>query len=113
MTLLAAGCSGTTDPRTGDLQLDLAHRDPRIRADSARLTALLERPDLTPALITNLGDDDPVVRAWSAAALRKLSRRDFGFQAYGDHQARQRAVRRWEIWWRERSPNAPEIMLGN
>jgi hypothetical protein len=96
--LLAAGCSSTLEPPSGDPALDLRHADPRIRVQAARAAVDAGRRDLVPALIALLDDDDGSVRLFSNTALRKLSGRDFGFLPHGTLAERRAAVERWRRW---------------
>jgi hypothetical protein len=57
-------------------------------------------------LIENLGDRDPSVRFFTAIALRKLTNRDFGYEAYGDADERDAAIQRWEDWAAEGRPRS-------
>jgi hypothetical protein len=92
------GCSSTADPATGDLRLDLHHRDPRVRIDAAVGAAEAGRLDLVPDLIADLGDRDEAVRFFAGIALKRMTGQDFGYLPYADLAARADAAARWSRW---------------
>ena len=101
---LSAGCRSSSDPATGDLQVDLQHADPRVRIDTAAEAVAKQRLDLCPLLIHNLRDRDPAVRLFTAIALRKLTSEDFYYPPEGTAAEREVAVLRWEAWWQSQDP---------
>ena len=96
-----AGCSSTSDPATGDLRLDLHHRDPRVRLEAAFAAAEAGRTDLAGDLVRNLEDRDESVRFITGIALKRMTGRDFGFLSFGDPRSRAEAVGRWRRWIEE------------
>ncbi len=100
LALLAAGCSATSDPATGDLRLDLRHRDPRVRMEAAFLAAEGGRRDLAGELVENLADRDESVRFITGIALKRMTGQDFGYLSYGDLGERESAMERWRGWLR-------------
>jgi hypothetical protein len=116
LLILLAGCSATSDPATGDLRVDLHHRDPRVRMQAAFLAAEKDRRDLLAELVENLSDPDESVRFISGIALKRLTGQDFGYLSYGEVDERASAIERWKAWLslpvapekgRERSETAP------
>jgi len=97
----ASGCTSTSEPATGDLRLDLHHRDPRVRAQAAFRTAEAGREDLAEDLIACLEDRDDSVRFIAGIALKRLTGRDFGYLSYTDPRIRSEAAARWRAWLRE------------
>ena len=106
LLVLAAGCSATSDPATGDLRVDLHHRDPRVRMKAAYLAAEKDRRDLLGELVENLSDPDESVRFISGIALKRLTGQDFGYLSYGEVDERASAIERWKRWLD--LPAAPE-----
>ncbi len=98
--LTVLGCSSTTEGPTGDLAVDLLHRDPRIRVRATKTAVEQNRRDLVPALLDNLSERDGAVRWFSAIALRKLSGQTFGFEASESPAQRRAAIERWRTWAR-------------
>ena len=104
---LVAGCRSTSDPATGDPEVDLAHADPRVRIQASFQVVTEDREDLYPQLIHNLRDRDGAVRLFTSIALRKLSGEDFGYRAYGTLGEREVAIRLWEDWWQTKNRGLP------
>jgi HEAT repeat protein len=94
----AGGCASTSEPATGDLRLDLRHRDPRVRAEAAFRAAEAGREDLAEELIACLEDRDDSVRFIAGIALKRLTGRDFGYLSYSDPRSRSEAATRWRAW---------------
>lgn len=72
---------------------------PALRRETAEELGRRGRWDAVPRLIARMGDDDVGVRAASAASLRRLTNRFFGFDPEGRLTARRRATDRWREWW--------------
>ncbi len=102
------GCSSTNDPATGDLKLDLQHRDPRIRVDATRQAVDEKRLELIYLLIDNLSHRDDAVRFYTAIAIRKLSGQDLGYLPYATPEERDAAVIRWKEWAAKNAPKTSE-----
>ena len=96
--LWGAGCGSTSVPRTGDLEKDLRHEDPRVRAQAAKGAVEAGRQDLLPLLVENLADHDAAVRMFSAIALRKLTGQDFGYDPSDPAFEREKAIMAWRQW---------------
>ena len=103
---LPAGCSSTSEPASGDLRLDLRHKDPRIRMDAAYRAASEARLDLLDLLVLNLSDRDESVRFFTGIALKKLADRDFGYRSHGSLLSREEAIGRWRRWIESRGASA-------
>lgn len=117
LSLGGAGCASSLTPATGDLSIDLRHQDPRIRIDAAIKAVAEQRLELAAQLVENLSDRDGAVRMFSAAALRKLTGRDFGYKPHGTIVEREEAVGRWRTWLvgeaaRAGDHNAPAVSSG-
>lgn len=70
-----------------------------VRRGAAQALGRRERWDAIPLLIERLNDSDPVVRAASGSALRRLTNNFFGYRAQARLGQRRRAVTRWRDWW--------------
>ena len=94
---LLSGCQSTLTPPTGDLLVDLAHPDPRIRILAAKWSVSanggIDRRTIERRLVDNLEHRDGAVRLYSAIALRKLTGEDLGFRPYGTPEEREAVVR--------------------
>ncbi|MCZ6794047.1 MAG: hypothetical protein O7J95_10585 [Planctomycetota bacterium] len=101
------GCSSSLDPPSGDLRLDLRHKDPRIRVLAARQAVTSGSVGAIDLLISNLADRDGAVRFYTVIALRKLSGREFGYLPHGTPAERAEAIVRWKAWAADRGAPAP------
>ncbi len=106
------GCSATSDPATGDLELDLRHRDPRVRMEASYQAAAAGRMDLMGALIENLEDRDESVRFFAGIALKRMTGQDFGYRSFGNLAARKSAIEKWRRW-HENLQQPPEELYGS
>jgi len=98
--VILLGCTATSDPSTGDIRLDLRHRDPRIRMEAAYQAAKQGRRDLVDELVENLEDRDESVRFFTGIALKRMTGQSFGFRSFGSYSSRKEAVERWRKWCR-------------
>ena len=96
--VLTIGCSSTSDPATGDLSLDLIHRDPRVRIEASIRAQREGRRDLAHLLIDNLDHNDINVRMVAGMALRKLTGQDLDYSPHGTPAERRLAMERWREW---------------
>ena len=55
-------------------------------------------PQVVPALVNRLDDEDPVVRLAAHEELRKRTGKDFGFVAWSSPEERAAAIGRWRSW---------------
>lgn len=78
---------------------ELSDPAPLTRARAVGLGKNLPAREVIPALIGRLDDRDPVVRLSANEELKRRTRQDFGFVAWGDAQERAPAVARWKAWW--------------
>ena len=101
------GCSSSLDPPSGDLRLDLRHKDPRIRVLAARQAVTSGSLGAIDLLISNLADRDGAVRFYTVIALRKLSDREFGYLPHGTPAERAEAIVRWKAWAADSGAPAP------
>jgi hypothetical protein len=92
------GCSSTSEPATGDILLDLEHRDPRVRILASERVVAEGKIELAPRLVKNLADPDGAVRMFTAVALRKLTGQDFGYKPFGLPTEQVEAVNAWNVW---------------
>jgi hypothetical protein len=65
-------------------------------------------PQVVPALISRLDDEDPVVRLTASEELRKRTGRDFGFVPWAGAEERSAAIARWRAWL-----TAPPVPAGS
>jgi hypothetical protein len=65
-------------------------------------------PQVVPALISRLDDEDPVVRLTASEELRKRTGRDFGFVPWAGDAERSAAIARWRAWL-----TAPPVPAGS
>jgi hypothetical protein len=92
---IAGGCSEPTGPRTVNSE-ELTVRIPAIKR------AVAEKDESSTAdLVRQLDDDDPAVRLYAIAGLRRLTGQDLGYHYYDDKEARRPAVERWNDWLSE------------
>lgn len=66
-------------------------------------------PQVVPALVGRLEDEDPVVRMAASDELRKRTGKDFGFVAWASPEERAAAVARWRSWLKAPSMPAETI----
>jgi hypothetical protein len=72
---------------------------PEVRRASALACAMKEDKRLVPDLIDLLQDPEPGVARAAAAALRSLTKQDFGPAAHADAGERAKAQAQWRQWW--------------
>ena len=70
-----------------------------LRRETASELGRRGRWRAVPYLLPRMDDEDARVRAASAASLRRLTNRFFGFDAAASLHARRRATERWREWW--------------
>jgi len=84
---------------------DVVERDssPLVREAALRSTTVLEPPTARSAevLIRGLSDEDPELREVAVTLLRKGFGQGFGFDPTDTLGDRQKAIARWERWYRE------------
>jgi hypothetical protein len=71
-----------------------------VRLEAAGSLATLGDWSCFPTLITALRHEKPVVRLKSFQVLSKQVKQDFGYVYNAPDDERERAVRRWEEWWK-------------
>jgi hypothetical protein len=76
----------------------LQHPAALVRARSVGLGPRDSDPQVMPALVNRLEDEDPVVRMAANEELRKRSGKDFGFVAWASPEERAGAIARWRSW---------------
>jgi hypothetical protein len=69
-----------------------------VRARSVGGDPRTADPNVVPALVGRLEDDDPVVRLAAGEELRKRTGQDFGFVAWASPEERSAAIARWRSW---------------
>jgi hypothetical protein len=77
----------------------LRDEDSEIRRGAALACAMKESKPLVPDLIRLLSDPEPTVQHAALAALKDLTRQDFGPGPKADPAERARAIAAWEAWW--------------
>jgi hypothetical protein len=71
---------------------------PLVRARSVALGRRQPNSQVIPALISRLGDTDPVVRLAAHEELRRRTGEDFGYVPWASPEERSRAIDRWQAW---------------
>jgi hypothetical protein len=89
------------------LQDKLKDKDSEIRRAAALASAMKEEKSLIPALIDLLGDGEHRVSRAAHAALKALTKEDFGPADGASKDAQSDAIDRWREWWSERSGKRP------
>jgi hypothetical protein len=77
----------------------LADEDLEIRRAAALACAMKEGKDYVPDLIKLLEDPEPPVARAAHAALKNLTKQDFGPDADASRAERAQAIERWNDWW--------------
>ena len=76
--------------------------DLEIRRAAALAVAMKEEKSLIPDLIAVLEDAEPHVSKAAQAALKALTKKDFGPDAGASDADRARAIAQWKEWWAKR-----------
>jgi hypothetical protein len=93
IALAAAGCAGTTGPRT------VANPDPSVKIPLVEEAVRKHDHSIVPQLVHDLRSDDPLVRMCAIDALRDLTGQGTkGYNYYEDDDARRPAEEQWEQW---------------
>jgi hypothetical protein len=77
---------------------------PVVRARAVGLGARRPDREVLPALLTRLGDSDPVVRLAAHEELRKRTGQDFGYLPWASPEERSTAIERWRGWMSQGQP---------
>ena len=77
----------------------LTEEDLEIRRAAALACAMKEDKEFVPDLIKLLEDPEPPVAKSAHAALKYLTRQDFGPDADASRAERSKAIERWKAWW--------------
>ena len=77
---------------------------PLVRARAVGLSAKRPDSEVLPALLTRLGDSDPVVRLAAHEELRKRTGQDFGYLPWASPEERSPAIERWRAWMSQAAP---------
>jgi hypothetical protein len=83
----------------GTLRARLKDEDPEVRRAAALACAMKEDRDQIPELIGLLEDPQPTVVRAAHAALKSLTRKDFGPPAGATRDERSKASTAWKNWW--------------
>lgn len=96
----------------GAVRRELASGEAVVRRAAAEALGRRGRWGSVAALIDATEDPEPTVRASSAASLRRLTNRFFGFRAEASPTLRAAATQRWRTWWtiegRLEAPTSPD-----
>jgi hypothetical protein len=96
----------TGDPQCAEHLLPLLDdNDLFVRLATARVLGDLGNTSAVPGLIDALEDPEPSVRETAVLSLRRLTKREFGFDPSAREADRERRIREWRKWW-ERSSEA-------
>jgi hypothetical protein len=109
-----AALGATRDSRLVESLRALPWKDKQDEAlDFERARTLLRLGDWSeaPVLIQGLRHEQLMMRAQCGHALFEVTGERFGYDARGDENARELAVRRWEAWWESRQGEG--ILLSN
>jgi hypothetical protein len=87
------GCTVCHGGNGRALRVDVAHRDLVLRPWTRGPAVTLE------PMVEALLSEDKHERAAAAAALHRLTGRDFGYSYHAPAEERALVVRRWRIWW--------------
>ena len=71
---------------------------PVVRARAVGVGGRQPDSQVLPALVSRLGDTDPVVRLAAHEELRKRTGQDFGYVPWGTPEERLIAIDRWRAW---------------
>ncbi len=79
---------------------------PVVRARAVGVGGRTPDSQVLPALVTRLGDTDPVVRLAAHEELRKRTGQDFGYVPWANPEERSVAIDRWRAWlWQGKAGN--------
>jgi len=93
MLIIFAGCAAGY--RLGDLE----DERPLVRAKAAAYFGEQKSKEAAPYLVRLLADEDPSVRMFSHAALKKISGRDFGYDpVLGNKRSNKASIDKWRQW---------------
>jgi len=81
------------------LRQELKDDDPEIRRAAALACAMKDDKSHVPDLIPLLEDREPIVGRAAHAALKNISRKDFGPEANASRQETANAMAAWRGWW--------------
>lgn len=96
----------TGDPQCAEHLIPLLDdNDLFVRLAAARVLGDLGNINAVPGLIDALEDAEPSVRETAVLSLRRLTKREFGFDPSAREADRERRIREWRKWW-ERSGEA-------
>jgi hypothetical protein len=88
-----------TRMKADTLRAYLKDEEPEIRRAAALACAMKDDKQFVPALIGLLDDPEPLVERAAHAALKALTREDFGPKSGADRDERDKAVAAWRAWW--------------
>jgi hypothetical protein len=89
---------------TATLKDKLQDDDPEARRAAALAVAMKEDTTFVPRLIEMLQDSEPLVSRAALAALKSLTRQNFGPDAEATQAERDKAVAAWKAWWAKQNP---------
>jgi hypothetical protein len=77
--------------------------DAELRRAAALACAMKEDSSAIGKLIDLLGDRDRTVERAAYAALKELTKQDFGPAADADASAKAEAIKKWKAWWKKQA----------
>lgn len=102
------GCGGNRTV-AGSVCERLQHEDPSVRIDAVMEAAEANDRSAVPLLVDRLTDQEVMVQAFAARALRRITGRDFGWNAWESPGDRAAAVEQWRNWLKGRTPGKAGI----
>jgi hypothetical protein len=95
-------CVGCRPPR-GQVSITSEDPDLQIRAIHQDVQDCDTR-DLA-GMVAGLQSDDPAIRFYCIQGLQKLTHGDLGYRYYASDEQRAPAVKLWQAWLKQHSPN--------
>ncbi len=90
--------------RNAPWEADTSH--PNLALERSRTLLRLGDWSEIPVLVAGLRSDNHYTRALCIDALREVTHEDLDYDARSAIEAREKAVLRWELWWRARSDDS-------
>lgn len=78
----------------------LKHTNSEVRRGTVLATAMKDERELIPEMIDHLDDPEALVVAAARAALKAMTKEDYGPEPEATPEERATAIRRWKTWWK-------------
>ena len=89
--------------KTSSLLGYMEDEDAELRRAAALACAMKEDSSAVGKLIDLLGDRERIVERAAHAALKELTKQDFGPAADADAAAKAEAIKKWKAWWKKQA----------